>query len=419
MSLLRKMNITADDGPSIDAFARWRVSSPTTIFDSKNIYDYGLSASENQPLYFDNVELSGSGTSTMWNNYESSQEIKVSENEFGIRVRQTKMRFNYKPGKSMEIILSFNFQGGFDGITKREGLFDENNGIFLELSDTDVYIVNRSNASGSVADNKVLQSNWNLDTMDGNGKSKINLDFTKTQLFFVDVEWLGVGRVRCGFVIDGVPIYTHQFLNTNVLDVVYMRVPNLPIRSEITNDGTGPATSMVQICSTVISEGGTDETGMIRYASTDGTHVSCTNENVVYAILGIRLKSNMHESSVKILNSAIQVQSASSKLEWFIVLNPTVAGTFNYQDEPYSTVQIARGATENIVTGGYKIYGGFIESGGNQTGAAGSVSKTVENAILLGSTIGGVSDTKVLCVRPIDGSDGVDVECSLTWRELN
>jgi len=419
MSLLRKMNITADDGPSIDAFGRWRVSSPTTIFDSKNIYDYGLSADENQPLYFDNVELNGSGTSTMWNKNESSQQLFVSDSTAGTRVRQSKMRFNYKPGKSLQIILSFNFNGGQVGIVKREGYFDDNNGVFIEMSDGIVYLVIRSNVSGSVVDTKIEQSQWNLDAMMGDGKSKIELDFTKSQLFYADLEWLGAGRVRTGFIIDGLVVYAHEFLNTNVLEKVYMRTANLPVRSEISNDGNGPDSSITQICATVSSEGGIDETGMIRCASTNGTHVACSTENTVYAILGIRLKGNMFESSVKILNSAIQVQSASSKLEWFIVLNPIVAGTFTYQDEDYSTVQIARGATENVVTGGHRLIGGFVESGGNQAGAAGSVNRQIENAILLGSTVGGVSDTKVLCVRPIAGSSGVNVEGSLTWRELN
>ena len=76
------------------------------------------------------------------------------------------------------------------------------------------------------------------------------------------------------------------------------------------------------------------------------------------------------------------------------------------------------GATANTVTGGLDLTGGFVESGGVPSGAAGSVSRGIENALLLGSLIDGTVETLVLCVRPIAGSTNVDVEGSLNWREM-
>lgn len=415
MSLIRNVNVIAQDGFSVDAFGRWRISSPETLFDSKNIYDGGITSAENQPLFYDNQQTAGSGTSTTWVSSASCQILNVSDSTAGTRVRQSKMRFNYQPGKSQEIIMSFNPNGAVSNITKREGLFDGNDGLFLELSGTEPYLVQRFNG----IDTKVSQANWNLDTMDGSGDSNITLDWTQTTLLFIDYEWLGVGRVRMGFFVDGKIYYAHEFNNTQNTTEVYMRTPNLPLRSEIVNNGSGVAAQITQICSTVISEGGSQDIGSIRYASTNGTHVDMTTENVIYAILGIRLKTTHLAESIKILNAAIQVHTASDKLEWMLILNPTVAGTFNYVDETYSGVQIARGATANTVTGGYKITGGFIESGGVQAGAAGSGSEGIDNAIRLGSLIDGTRDTIILCARPIAGSTAVDVEGSLTWRELS
>ena len=419
MSLLRKINVTSDDSPSVDAFGKWRVSSPITLFDSKNIYNGLVTSAENQPLFFDNAETSGSGTSTEWVYNESSQKLKVSDSTLGTRVRQSKMRFNYQPGKSTNAIVSFNFEGKQDGITKRIGLFDEENGLFLELSGTTVNLVQRSSASGSVVDTKVEQSNWDKDTMDGNGKSGIELDFTKVQIYFIDFEWLGVGRVRMGFVVNGNLYYVHEFNNANNLTTVYMRTPNLPIRSEICNDGTGVASEISNICSTVITEGGNKPLGSIRHTSTNGTHVDLPIENTTYALIGIRLKSEHIGETIEIISSTIQIQSPSHKIEWIIILNPTVADTFNYVNEANSGLQIARGNSLNIVSGGYNVDGGFLESGGNPTGGAGSRSGSINNSIRLGSKIDGTRDTMVLCARPIAGSTDVDVEASITWRELN
>jgi hypothetical protein len=412
--------ITTSDSASIDAFGRWRVSEPQTLFDSKNIFDDpDLAADvENQPLFYDNAETSGTGTSTTYAVNEASQSISVSLNTAGTRVRQTKMRFNYQPGKSQLILMTFNFNGLKAVNIKREGIFDDNNGIFLQSVGTAVSLVIRTKASGSVVNNAVAQADWNIDKLDGLGTSGKTLDLTKVQILFIDYEWLGVGRVRAGFVIDGHIIYCHEFNHANILSVVYMATPNLPLRSEIVNPGTGAVDTLTQICSTVISEGGSQDLGIIRYASTAGTEVVAATENTIYAVLGMKLKTSHIGASIKLLNAAVQIQTASAKLEWILLFNPTVAGTFTYAGRPNSAVQIASGATANTVTGGYQIGGGFAESGGVQVGAGGSDSKAIDNAILLGSKIDGTLDSIVLCVRPIGGSSNVNVEGSLTWREI-
>lgn len=413
------LGIIGADSASIDAFGRWRVSNPETIFDSKNVFDdNGLAANvENLPLLFDNQETAGGGTSTAYNATRSSQSLAVAATTAGTRVRQTRMRFNYQPGKSQLIFRTFNMNGINAGNTKRIGIFDANNGLFLQNDGSNIAFVRRTSTSGSPVDNPVLQASWNLDTMDGNGNSGIALDWTKTQILVMDYEWLGVGRVRLGFVIKGQIRYAHQFLNANVFALVYMQTPNLPLRTEIINSGTGIADSIEDICSSIISEGGSEDLGSIRYASTNGTHVDCDVENTIYAILGIRLKSAYLGATINLLNAALQLQSATDLIEWILKLNPTVAGTFTYNDETNSAVQIARGALANTVTGGHNITGGYLESGGAQLGNAGSGGDGINNAIRLGSLINGTPDTFVLCARPVGGTTSADVEGSLNWRE--
>lgn len=418
--VLRVKTVPSDSAGN-DAFARMRVSNPQTLFDSKNIFNDDAIADnlENIPLFYDNVQLSGAGTSTTYQGNKAQQLLNVSNATAGVRVRQTKMRFNYQPGKSQMILMTFNMMGAHSGIIKREGIFDEKNGIFLELNGTDVNIVKRSYGSGVAVDTKIAQRYWNVDKLNGSTDSKIKLDWTKTQILFIDFEWLGVGRVRVGFVVNGIIYYAHEFNNSNVNTEVYMSTPNLPLRSEIRNDGTGIADSISQICSSVISEGGSESLGVTRSASTNGTHLDANVENTVYALLGIRLKSNYIGCTVKLLNYVVQIHTGSHKLEIFMLLNPTVAGSFTYVAEPNSAVEIARGALANTVTGGIKVgQANMAESGGSQGGNSGSASGAVNNALNLGSKIDGTVDTIVLCVRPIGGSSNVDVEGALTWQEI-
>ena len=134
--------------------------------------------------------------------------------------------------------------------------------------------------------------------------------------------------------------------------------------------------------------------------------------------MGIRLKAEYIGATIKLLNTALQIQTASSKLEWILKFNPTVGGTFTYNDQTNSAVQIAVGGSANTIVAGIDLGGGFFETGTAAVGTAGSTEKSLDNAIHLGSKIDGTVDEIVLCVRPIAGSVNVDVEGSLTWREL-
>jgi hypothetical protein len=78
-----------------------------------------------------------------------------------------------------------------------------------------------------------------------------------------DLEWLGVGSVRCGFVIDGKFITCHTFFNGNLNNKAYMTTAILPLRQEIRATGTPQSTSVLKlICSSVLSEGGYDKLGI-------------------------------------------------------------------------------------------------------------------------------------------------------------
>ena len=396
-----------------DAFARLRVSNPLTLFDSKQI-------SDNQPLFWDEELESGAGITTAHSADTASTTMTSTASTAGQFTRQTFMSFNYQPGKSQLIFMTgvLNPSGGGTGVQRRIGQFNNDNGLYFEDNEGTVQVVRRTNVTGSAVNNAVTQSCWNVDMMDGTGVSGITIDWTKTQIFVINYEWLGVGVVKFAMVVDGILYPVHQMLHTNVLDEVYMSRPNLPLKYQMITTGSSPASTLKCICSTVISEGGSDDLGVLRYASTDGTHVACATDNVVYAIIGIRLKAAHIFESIKMQRIALQIQTSSENGEWIWMLNPTVGGTFTYADETNSSVQIARGAATNTVTNGTWITGGYAEStsGG---GGSGGVTSPVPNAILLGADISGNRDEMVLCWIPRGGTSNHQIEGSLTWRELS
>ena len=407
MSKFANSNIKAQDSNSVDAFGRWRVSQPVTIFDSKQIFD-------NQPFFWDDQEVSGSGTSSTYSKPNARSRMLVAANTAGQRVRQTFMRFNYQPGKSNLTLMTLRMSALPTGIKMMVGQFDENNGLFFQMHDGVLGAVIRSSTSGSPVDTVVTSPNWNVDSFDGNGPSKVTGDLTKAQIIWWDYEWLGVGRVRFGGVVDGRFYTAHEFNHSNIAEEVYMSTPNLPLRYEIVNDGTGPETTIDHICSTVISESVSEPLGVLHYASTSGASFTAAADNSIYALVGVQLKTTHLGATIDIVDASVAEHAGSNNFEWMVILNPTVADTFTYGDlNSNSALQIARGGPLNLVTGGHQISGGFGSSGFN-AGVGGSVE--IANAIRLGASIAGTRDTIVLCIRPT-GSTSLTVEGGMTLRE--
>jgi hypothetical protein len=305
------------------------------------------------------------------------------------------------------------------GLTKRVGIYDASgtnnltpkNGIFLE---TGISVSWNICKAGTITET-VSQSNWNVDPLDGTGPSGITLDFDTVQIGIIDYEWLGVGRVRTGFVIDGLIHYCHYFNHANISGntSVYMSTPNLPLRYVIETDGTASG-SLSHICSTVVSEGGIEETGVLRSADTSTTHVDADTANTTYAVVGIRLKDAYKDVTV-IPEFFSMINEAGDDFRWSLCLNPTIAGTFTYSDLTNSAVQSARGATANTVSDeGILIDSGYAVAG--VFGAGGGTNRKFVTSLRMGTTIDSTPDEIVLCVTPLTA--GADIQASLTFREL-
>lgn len=411
--------INAFDGPSCDAFGRWRVSAPVTVFDSK------LTGIDDAPLFWQEVQVSGSSTTpTTPTASKPYVDLASANTTAGRFVRQTFRRFAYQPGKSQMILMTGVLElasGVKTGCERRIGYFDDDNGLFFESDAGTLGVTVRSNDSGTPVDTTVAQASWNLDRMNGavdeTNPSGITVDWSKAQLFVIDFQWLSTGRVRFGLEIDGIIFYVHEHNAANVSAIPYMSTPNLPLRYELISTTDSGVCSMRAICSAVISEGGTDEIGIVHRTSTAGAGVTTDAENIIFAVVGIRLKAARVGTTIRLLEAALQIHTASEFIEWLVIWNPTVADTFTYSDIVNSALQRALGATANRVTGGTIIGGGYIETGGGNSGGNSS-DKILNSSLILGVDYAGTNlDELVLCARPIGGVVAADVEGSLTWRE--
>ena len=391
------------DSGVYDAFGRTRVSEPYTLFQSTLVVNDGS-------WYWDEAETGTANESTsVWEQNLAAVILTVNATQNTQRVRQTFERFSYQPGKSQQVMMSFIMGTPTANVTKEIGYGDEFDGLFLRSINTVAAFTRRTRTSGSTVETTINQIDWNLDTMNGAGASGKTIDWTKTQIMFIDFEWLGVGRARMGFVIDGKIIYAHAFNNTNSLSTVYMRTPVLPLRYKIGGNGsqTGNHT-LTCICASVAVEGSEQPIGRPRSASSGTTNIACTaNWTILLAIRGVSGGKSVkpREIEVEIVNT-----DNSATAQYALILAPvTNGGALTYGAISGSQIEAATGNAAQYATGGYILHSGYVA--GRSADAAHPASR-----IALGYSIAGVARELMLCARILDGTP--NLFGIINWNEV-
>lgn len=414
-----------------DAFGRLRISDAFTLGDYKHLY--GL-----DPNFRDTVTPGGTVT---FQNQQACARLTTNNSPTASVIHQTKMYHQYQPGKSQLIKSTFNFYANVPNVIKRTGYFDANNGIYLEQSANGALSFTiRTDTSGTPSDTRrVYQSEWNHDTcnttiagttagaINFGQTGSFNLDITKTQIFFTDFQWLGVGRVRCGFVHDGNYIIAHEFYNSNILPTVYMSNPNLPVRCEIINTGATTGGFFDQICSTVISEGGYVEAGQDWHVSTGNTVITVTGVGNTVPIMAIRLKNSFrgYQNRAIARMGDINLYAEQNPGIWEVKKLDSVAALTLANStwvSAHANSAVEYNITGTAVSGGEPVSGGFVgtTSPGGSTKGFGLSSETQPTAAkknyIAQNYDSSNSEIFVVTLRAI-GSP-VDVWCTVSWREI-
>lgn len=393
------------DTSSIDGFGRARSSTPFSIFDSKQLHD-------KQPLFWDE-SLGGSATS-VHSTTDARVRMAVTASSSDWAIRQTKIRPNYQAGKSQFFCWTMHAPQQ-PGIKIRCGPHDGSgtnyrtpyNGIYLEITEDDIKWCIAKNGATTES---VSIGLWNYDNFNGSGPSKFVFDASGLIIAFADIEWLGAGRARTGFYINGLPRYAHFFTHANdpSFTSVYMSTPNLALRYYIESDGSASG-YLDHICTTVISEGGIQQTGFLRSVNTGVTHLDANLADTKYAMIAIRLKSDYYDITV-LPEYTSMISETNDDFKWTIELNPTISGTLSFNSVPESAIEYALGDSTNTITSdGYVIDSGFSKS-------SSTTDRRIVTALNLGCTIDRVMDIIVLTATPL--SSNADLQGSITYREL-
>lgn len=406
---INNSSIANANSMAIDAFGRQRVSSPLTLFDSSHRYkDNGLWATS-----------TASGGSAVFSANEGLVNLNVNTTNGSQVLRETLKVFSYQPGKSLLVLSTFVMAPAQNNLRQRVGYFGTDNGIYIQLNNNTLSFVERSLVTGVVTETVVNQSAWNVDTLDGNGPSGVVLDITKAQIMFMDIEWLGEGTVRVGFIIDGNFILCHKFNHANLISSTYITTASLPLRYEITNTGvTASSSTLKQVCSTVISEGGYELRGAQQAV---GIPITAARTFAVagtyYPIAGIKLTASKLDAIVIATAVSILGTGNGKNYAWRIVQSATITGGAWVSAGADSAVEY--NLTGTSAAGGRVLAQGYLNSSNQGSPTINILKEALFATQLERNSFTSTAYELVIEVAVGTTSGGESVFASIDWEEVS
>lgn len=393
----------------LDAFGRLRVSNPFTLFDSSHRFD-------DNDLW---STATATGGTAVFNSNQGLVDINVTAASGSSVTRETIKVFSYQPGKSLLVMNTFVMNAPKAGLTQRVGYYGASNGFYLEQANSSISFVERSIVTGSLVNTPVLQANWNGDKLDGTGASGYTLDLTKAQIYWMDVEWLGVGSVRMGFVINGQFIICHTFNHANLITSTYITSASLPLRCEVFNTtATSGASTLKQICSTVISEGGYELRGSQQAISTPITTArTFAVAGTYYPIVSIRLQSTRLDAIVIATAISFLGTGNGKNYQWRIV-NGAITTGGSWLNAPGDS-SVEYNLTGSSATGGRILASGFVNSSNQGSPSLNILKEALFANQLERNALTGVAFELTFEVAVGTTSGGEGAFASIDWEEIS
>lgn len=347
-------NISIADSANLDAFSRLRVSNPTTLFAAQCQYNA-------EPLLF---ETGATGTGVAPQHSANTRMVTLSCTAgTGVSFIQSYEYVPYQAGKSQLIFVTGLLEAAVASAVVDVGVFDAANGVFFRQNGTSgLEVVRRTSTSGSVFDNAVGQSSWNLDKLDGTGASGLTLDASAVFILVIDAQYLAMGRVRIGFDINGTIVYCHEFRNANVLAVPYMQTLSLPIQMLVTATSTAGTKTAYFKCASVSSEGGLQEDLSYQFATPEQTVTAASGART--HILSVRPKTTFNSITNRVRfvmrNVAVTV-TGNSPVLWELCVGSTFSAAPTYSDVNATHSAFEYSSSVGTVSGaGLIVAGGYV-----------------------------------------------------------
>ena len=244
----------AEGKPQLDSFGKLRVSGATILGDYT--FKEGL-----LPGMFAGRRI---GSATITHDDVVHCAVLANTTASGdIAAFTSNVYHHYFPGISQLAVMTVACgDAGKAGLTRRWGYFDASNGFMFAQVNGVFRCQVRSDRSGSaalIAD--VAQADFNVDKLDGTGPSGMNIALTDDNIYWIDIQWLGAGRVRFGTYYQGQRVICHEYYHEGNGGLPHSTSGSLPVCFAQANTSTTASSSEMRAwCAAVLTEASIDIT---------------------------------------------------------------------------------------------------------------------------------------------------------------
>lgn len=297
-----------------DVFGYLTTTQPDTLLDLRNFLP-------SKREFLDDTEVSGTGTSSTYNT-DGYLDLTVGV-DAGVRIARSKTAIHYQNAKAPIAFFTGHFLTDEPNVVKSVGLAFNNDYIFLENANGQIRL---NFGSNNIANSIVNRNDWD-DPLLGGNPSGYTLDLTRTFIFFITFQYLGVGGVFCGFKVGTKQYIVHQFNKDNTETLPYWKTPNLFPTYKIEKSITGGNPSTLrQVCTNASSNGtGTKRNIPLYINNSVSLNLGSSSSGQYKGLMYFRLNPLYINNTVTISDISF-LMSANNEFKIAILRNPTLNG---------------------------------------------------------------------------------------------
>lgn len=355
----------------------------------------------------DTTKLNGSSTLTQG---DAMMQLEASADNVVTTTITTKKAINYSPGHEIMAMFTamfptttiagyyeryigmFTANDGFS-IGERKGIF----GIQYVQNDVPLFIP---------------QSSFNIDKLDGTGKSGMIWDQTKLNIFYIAFGWLGAAPIEFGIASEpGVWVPFHRILYCNLFNSPSVHNPSLPLAMSVCKNGTSSDLLSIKTASWDATITGLEHPMRNYSAGISNQKIDSDLTPGFVPVLSVRNRSTYaHKSNtghMRLSSLNVGSRKTGNLLRIQMLKEATLAdGTWEYVDEMLSITEKNSSATEFSDTGTLVLQ--FALDSRNET-TLNFKKNGVNIEVYAGETL------SIAAEETGDGSVNIDV--ALNWEE--
>ncbi|WP_082232857.1 hypothetical protein [Halobacillus massiliensis] len=351
--------IISNVGPNVSSqFNELRNSEKTPIIELTSVY--GLSDLR------DIVETIGTGSVS---NDATEYLVSTAAGSTDAAILESALRGRYEPGYAGEAGIGARLPDAPTGDqVVRWGMYDSENGAFFGTTSTDIFVAVRRDGTDDI----INQGSWNVDNLDGTGPSGVTLDLSEGNIYQVLFTWYGYGVIEFRVVLPNPVTLAQEVITvhryTPIGETSFVD-PNLPLRAEVDNNGTGSPLTLYIGGRAYGIIGRYDPVFRVTSERRQLTGVTSTLTPVISFIRKTEFPAGSgRANSIEVNLEEINLIS-SLDIAYQVILGGTVNGTYN--NYPTATTNIPNDETGLLVnnnattiTGGEVVFQGITSGGG-------------------------------------------------------